>query len=167
MTAGVFLVDRRIHTVPQSGDYPFIRSRQTSSAAIDPCPLRRPAGNQSTSSRVIQVQQRIPGEILLSTPRLFVLYFDLEDNGTEARSPSDIISRSAKAAGIPTHVPLYAATVDAMDQAIGQVLDTLNKDGLAENSTVFFFSAMAAIFNAIFCQVNLQVLTLAGYQWRD
>jgi membrane-anchored protein YejM (alkaline phosphatase superfamily) len=62
------------------------------------------------------------------------------DIGKHLISQQGRIFRSAKAAGIPTHVPLYAATVDAMDQAIGQVLDTLNKDGLAEHSTVFFFS---------------------------
>jgi len=67
-------------------------------------------------------------------------YKDLEDKRGDARSPSDILSRSAKEAGFKSRVPLYAATVDAMDQAIGSVLDTLEQEGLADNTNVLFFS---------------------------
>ena len=35
---------------------------------------------------------------------------------------------------------MYAAVVDAMDQAIGQVLDTLDSEGLTDNTIVLFFS---------------------------
>ncbi len=34
----------------------------------------------------------------------------------------------------------YAAMVDSLDQAIGQILDTLDAQGLTENTLVFFFS---------------------------
>ena len=33
---------------------------------------------------------------------------------------------------------MYAAVVDAMDQAIGRVLDTLDEEGLADNTIVLF-----------------------------
>lgn len=36
--------------------------------------------------------------------------------------------------------PMYAAVVDGMDQAIGQVLDTLDKEALTDNTIVLFFS---------------------------
>jgi len=36
--------------------------------------------------------------------------------------------------------PMYAAVVDAMDQAIGQVLATLDREGIADNTIVLFFS---------------------------
>jgi len=36
--------------------------------------------------------------------------------------------------------PMYAAVVDGMDQAIGQVLDTLDEEGLSDNTIVLFFS---------------------------
>lgn len=36
--------------------------------------------------------------------------------------------------------PMYAAVVDAMDQAIGQVLATLDREGSADNTIVLFFS---------------------------
>ena len=40
--------------------------------------------------------------------------------------------------------PMYAAVVDAMDQAIGRVLDTLDEEGLADNTIVLFFSETVA-----------------------
>jgi arylsulfatase A-like enzyme len=36
--------------------------------------------------------------------------------------------------------PVYAAVVDGMDQAIGRVLETLDKEGLVDNTIVLFFS---------------------------
>ncbi len=36
--------------------------------------------------------------------------------------------------------PMYAAVVDAMDQAIGRVLTTLDREGIAGNTIVLFFS---------------------------
>ena len=36
--------------------------------------------------------------------------------------------------------PMYAAVVDAMDQAIGRVLETLDDEGVSDNTIVFFFS---------------------------
>ena len=36
--------------------------------------------------------------------------------------------------------PMYAAVVDAMDQAIGRVLKTLDDEGISSNSIVLFFS---------------------------
>ena len=40
----------------------------------------------------------------------------------------------------PSARPMYAAVVDAMDQAIGQVLGTLDEEGIADNTIVVFFS---------------------------
>lgn len=40
----------------------------------------------------------------------------------------------------PSARPMYAAVVDAMDQAIGRVLDTLDQEGIADNTIVLFFS---------------------------
>ena len=40
----------------------------------------------------------------------------------------------------PSARPMYAAVVDAMDQAIGQVLQTLEDEGIADNTLVLFFS---------------------------
>ena len=36
--------------------------------------------------------------------------------------------------------PMYAAVVDAMDQAIGRVLETLDDEGISDNTIVLFFS---------------------------
>ena len=46
----------------------------------------------------------------------------------------------AKQRGTPSARPMYAAVVDAMDQAIGLVLNTLDQENIADNTTVLFFS---------------------------
>jgi len=40
----------------------------------------------------------------------------------------------------PSARPMYAAVTDGMDQAIGQVLDTLDEEGLTDNTIVLFHS---------------------------
>jgi len=68
-------------------------------------------------------------------------YAELEDDREPARSSNtDRTRRIAKLMLRPSARPLYAAVVDAMDQAIGRVLDTLDEQGLAENTIVLFFS---------------------------
>jgi arylsulfatase A-like enzyme len=81
-----------------------------------------------------------PHEPLAAPDDLVEKYQSLEDKREAARSPSDSISRMAKLAGQKSRRPLYAAVVDAMDQAIGQVLDTLDQEGLTDNTIVLFFS---------------------------
>ena len=53
---------------------------------------------------------------------------------------TDDTRRISKLIGMDSARPMYAAVVDAMDQAIGQVLDTLDEEGIAENTIVLFFS---------------------------
>ena len=67
-------------------------------------------------------------------------YKDLEDTRGPARSPVDTLSKFGKAFGRKSLRPLYAAVVDGMDQAIGRVLNTLEKEGIDDNTIVMFFS---------------------------
>ncbi len=67
-------------------------------------------------------------------------YQDLPDRRGQARSPSDRQSRFAKLTGRKSLRPIYAAVVEAMDIAIGRVLDTLEEEGIADNTIVLFFS---------------------------
>ncbi len=68
-------------------------------------------------------------------------YADLEDDREAARSDmTDSTRRYRKLMLRPSARPLYAAVVDAMDQAIGRVLDVLDREGIAENTIVLFFS---------------------------
>jgi len=68
-------------------------------------------------------------------------YADLEDDREPARSRNtDRTRRIARLMGLPSARPLFAAVVDAMDQAIGRVLDTLDEEGIAEDTIVLFFS---------------------------
>lgn len=68
-------------------------------------------------------------------------YANINTDLAPARSRhTDATRRSAKAQGRPSARPVYAAVVDAMDQAIAQVLTTLDEEQLSENTLVMFFS---------------------------
>lgn len=68
-------------------------------------------------------------------------YKDINTDLAPARSAhTDNTRRLAKQANRPSARPMYAAVVDAMDQAIGQVLKTLDEEQLTENTIVLFMS---------------------------
>ena len=68
-------------------------------------------------------------------------YRDIETDLPPARSKqTDGTRRTSKILMRPSARPMYAAVVDAMDQAIGQVLATLDAEGIADNTIVLFFS---------------------------
>ena len=68
-------------------------------------------------------------------------YKDIETDLAPARSnQTDSTRRIAKLMLRESARPMYAAVVDAMDQAIGRVLDTLDSEGLTDNTIVLFFS---------------------------
>ncbi|KEI71736.1 sulfatase-like hydrolase/transferase [Endozoicomonas elysicola] len=81
-----------------------------------------------------------PHEPLAAPDDLVAKYADMKDERPPARSPSDKISKLAKLSGVESRRPLYAAVVDAMDQSVGRVLDTLEEEGIADNTIVLFFS---------------------------
>jgi len=53
---------------------------------------------------------------------------------------TDMTRARAKQMGVPSARPMYAAVVDGMDQAIAQVLKTLDDEQIAEQTIVFFMS---------------------------
>lgn len=68
-------------------------------------------------------------------------YADLEDTRKPARSKQTDQTRMINRLMLqPSARPMYAAVVDGMDQAIGTVLDTLDAEGVADNTIVLFFS---------------------------
>ena len=72
---------------------------------------------------------------------LLAKYEDMEDDREPGRSPQTDSSRRIRKLTLqPSARPVYAAVVDAMDQAIGRVLDTLDTEGIADNTIVLFFS---------------------------
>ncbi len=82
-----------------------------------------------------------PHTPLDAPPELKAKYADMEDRRGRARSKSTDQSRLiAKLMRRPSARPMFAAVVDGMDQAIGQVLDTLDQEGIADNTLVLFFS---------------------------
>ena len=82
-----------------------------------------------------------PHTPLEAPPELIEKYKDIETDLPPARSYyTDGTRRTSALMMRESARPLYAAVVDAMDQAIGQVLDTLDAEGIAENTLVLFFS---------------------------
>jgi arylsulfatase B len=68
-------------------------------------------------------------------------YADMKDKREPARSKqTDQTRMISKLMLNPSARPMYAAVVDGMDQAIGRVLDTLDKEGITDNTIVLFFS---------------------------
>ena len=68
-------------------------------------------------------------------------YKDIDTDLPPARSRQTDDTRRMSAMMLqPSARPMYAAVVDAMDQAIGQVLQTLEDEGIADNTIVLFFS---------------------------
>jgi len=68
-------------------------------------------------------------------------YKDINTDLAPARSgPTDLSRQLATLQMTPSVRPMYAAVVDGMDQAIGRVLDTLDEQGIADNTIVMFFS---------------------------
>lgn len=68
-------------------------------------------------------------------------YEDLEDDRPSARSEfTDNSRRMSRMLLQPSARPVYAAVVDAMDQAIGQVLEAVDETGARENTIVLFLS---------------------------
>ena len=68
-------------------------------------------------------------------------YADINTDLEPARSvQTDGTRRMSKLMGMPSARPMYAAVVDAMDQAIGTVLNTLDEEAIADETIVLFFS---------------------------
>ena len=68
-------------------------------------------------------------------------YEELEDDRAPTRSQDTDRSRMiGKIFMRPSARPVYAAVVDAMDQAIGRILETLDEEGIADDTLVLFFS---------------------------
>lgn len=67
-------------------------------------------------------------------------YADLKDTRPRARSASDASSRISRLTGRDSLRQVYAAVVEALDTAMGDVLRTVDEEGLGDNTIVLFFS---------------------------
>ena len=68
-------------------------------------------------------------------------YADMKDDRKKARSKQTDQSRMINRLLMRNSArPIYAAVVDAMDQAIGRVLKVLDDEGIADDTIVLFFS---------------------------
>ncbi|MCA9506463.1 MAG: arylsulfatase [Myxococcales bacterium] len=82
-----------------------------------------------------------PHTPLDAPPELLEKYADMGDDREPARSEQTDESRFFRKLMLQKSArPVYAAGVDAMDQAIGRVLDTLDEEGLARDTIVLLFS---------------------------
>ena len=67
-------------------------------------------------------------------------YKDLEDTRKPTRSMAADRTRDLQSTIAPSARPLYAAVVDALDQAIGQILLTIEEEGIEEDTIILFSS---------------------------
>jgi arylsulfatase B len=82
-----------------------------------------------------------PHTPLEATDDLLAKYADLVDDRPPARSKfTDASRRIAKMMKRPSSRPVYAAVVDGMDQAMGQVLAAVDEQGIRDNTVVLFLS---------------------------
>jgi arylsulfatase A-like enzyme len=71
----------------------------------------------------------------------FFLYFSHYSVHTPLQAKDSLIKKyEQKAAGQLHHHPTYAAMVESTDQSVGRVLEELEKQGIADNTIVVFFS---------------------------
>jgi arylsulfatase A-like enzyme len=82
-----------------------------------------------------------PHTPLEAPAELLAKYADMEDDRKPARSAqTDGSRRISRMLLRESARPVYAAVVDAMDQAIGMVLQALDDEGVADDTIVLFFS---------------------------
>ena len=70
----------------------------------------------------------------------FFLYVPFLAPHTPMQAPKELEDKYRHRKNLPTSKRTYAAMVDSLDQAVGRVLDTLDQQGLRDNTLVFFFS---------------------------
>ncbi len=70
----------------------------------------------------------------------FFLYVPFLAPHSPMQAPEELEDKYKHRRNLPTTKRTYAAMVDSLDQAVGDVLDALDEQGLAENTIVFFFS---------------------------
>lgn len=70
----------------------------------------------------------------------FFLYVPFLAPHSPVQAPDELKAKYKSRRNIPFPKKTYAAMVDSMDSVIGQILDALDQQGLAENTIVLFFS---------------------------
>jgi len=70
----------------------------------------------------------------------FFLYVPFLAPHSPMQAPEELESKYSGRRNLPTKKRTYAAMVDSLDQAIGQILTSLDANGLSENTIVLFFS---------------------------
>ena len=70
----------------------------------------------------------------------FFLYVPFLAPHSPMQAPEELEDKYSKRRNRPFPKRTYAAMVDSLDQAVGKVLESLETQGLAENTLVFFFS---------------------------
>ena len=70
----------------------------------------------------------------------FFLYVPFLAPHSPMQAPAELEEKYSHRRNLPAPKKTYAAMVDSLDQAVGRILDTLDAQGLAENTLILFFS---------------------------
>ncbi|NNC39025.1 MAG: arylsulfatase [Hyphomonadaceae bacterium] len=79
-------------------------------------------------------------EKLRDPDKPFFLYVPFLAPHSPMQAPAELEDKYKTRQNRPFPKRTYAAMVDSLDQAVGEILDSLEAQGLAENTLVFFFS---------------------------
>ena len=79
-------------------------------------------------------------EELRDPEKPFFLYVPFLAPHSPMQAPEELESKYKSRSNRPFPKRTYAAMVDSLDQAVGRVLESLEQQGLSENTLVFFFS---------------------------
>ena len=79
-------------------------------------------------------------EELRDTEKPFFLYVPFLAPHSPMQAPQELEDKYKKRRNRPFPKRTYAAMVDSLDKAVGRVLESLETQGLSENTLVFFFS---------------------------
>ena len=109
--------------------------------------IRDRQGNGTSIKREDQYMTDVHGdeavryiEQLRDPNKPFFLYVPFLAPHSPMQAPEELEDKYSKRRNRPFPKRTYAAMVDSLDQAVGKVLESLETQGLAENTLVFFFS---------------------------
>ncbi|MCE5276679.1 MAG: sulfatase-like hydrolase/transferase [Planctomycetaceae bacterium] len=127
-------------TGPQLGSektQEFFRARSTG-MMVDETIKFIEAGRNSGKPFYVNLWTLVPHALLKPTPEELAVYKDLDPDPKDF--PAYMRQYAGSSKNFKSQMKVYAAAVTGMDKALGRLFDWLDKEGLADNTLIFFTS---------------------------